>query len=608
MKVFARALFCIFAVVVLIDPVGYRNVSAVRPLWIIQGALAVILAGMAARYLRNYYVDQIKTHPGRTIRDVDEVPDGQAYQLQRVVEKIRPTAQQARIFAFAILEPAQLRQRVAEYYTPGQRTLEQEVDVEVQIPRRLLSPEGRPPQTAESGGSDIKFPLLLLPKGALTDNLEVTLDGGESVSVLSYREYLQLAAGIMRIFLTLAYGIREGEPARFPVTTCNSADEDPIAVEHAALCEIIKRAQANIDVRNSKGVAPVSRKAQEVAELLEKLPIPDSANQVYLRFAADLVRKLSLHYALVASTPVPPGGRFILRYKRTLIPELELSPETDETGFTRRQRRHSRLTRWPLYLRGWLRVLFGTRPVSVTVSLDNAWTCQSYHVRVQAPEGFYLARQNFVASDAYRGKTPAKVKAKDAPTPVHYRFRRRLGQPYAHFYGRFFPTPLEGERRPKLQLDFFEVPPSSDFSAAIAAVACFGLVWLVGFVMSRTTDLGSDAPAFLLVFPGVAASWIGFDAPAHRLFEDTLCARLSLALTALLSVAASGLFILNVAKLSAFDQNMPLKSSVFGVSRLFWAILTALSFFNAAYLLYRWYRNVWRFKHLAERADPDGVS
>ncbi len=74
--------------------------------------------------------------------------------------------------------------------------------------------------------------------------------------------------------------------------------------------------------------------------------------------------------------------------------------------------------------------------------------------------------------------------------------------------------------------------------------------------MSRTPDLGSDAPAFLLVFPGVAASWIGFDAPAHRLFEDSLRARLSLALTALLSVAASGLFILNTAKLSAFDQSM----------------------------------------------------
>ena len=309
------------------------------------------------------------------------------------------------------------------------------------------------------------------------------------------------------------------------------------------------------------------------------------------------------HYALVASTPVPPSGRFIIRYKRTLIPELELSPDIDKGSRTRWQR----IRAWPLYLRGWLRVLFGTRPVSVTVSLDNAWSCQSYHVRVQAPEGFYLARQKSWRPRSTRGKTVPPLMAKNAPTPVHYRFRRRLGQPYAHFYGRFFPPPIEGERRPKLQLDFFEVPPSSDFSAAIAGISCFGLIWLVGFVMSRTPDLGSDVPAFLLVFPGVAASWIGFEAPAHRLFEDTLCARLSLVLTALLSVAASGLFLLNTAKLTMFDQAMPHKSSVLGVSRLFWAILTALSFFNAAYLLYRWYRNAWRFKHLAERPDPDGT-
>jgi len=307
-----------------------------------------------------------------------------------------------------------------------------------------------------------------------------------------------------------------------------------------------------------------------------------------------------MHYALVASIPLTSTGRFIVRYKRTLIPELELSPEVEENGHaTAWRKRYLWLIKRPAYLRGWLRVMFGTRPVSVTVSLDNAWTCQSYHVRVQAPEGFYLARQKFVASEHYQ-----VLKAKDAPTPVHYRFRRRLGQPYAHFYGRFFPSPMHGERRPKLQLDFFEVPPSSDFSAAIAAVACFGLVWLVGFAMSRTQDLGSDAPAFLLVFPGVAASWIGFEAPAHRLFEDTLCARLSLVLTALLSVAASGLFLLDTLKLGIFTQAMPYHSSVLGVTRVFWAALTALSFFNATYLLYRWYRNAWRFKYLAERRDP----
>ena len=229
----------------------------------------------------------------------------------------------------------------------------------------------------------------------------------------------------------------------------------------------------------------------------------------------------------------------------------------------------------------------------------------SYHVRVDAPEGLYLARQRFVASDEYVGKTNPPLMAKNAPTPVHYRFRRRLGQPYAHFYGRFFPVPVSGQRRPKVQLDFFEVPPGSDFRAAIASSACLGLVWIVGFVMSRTQNPGTDAPAFLLVFPGVAASWLGFDAPAHRLFEGTLAARLSLALTTLISVTASGLFIMNRSGLSIFYETMPLRGSVLGVSKWFWALLTVMAFFNSLYLMNRWLCHSWRFKHLSERPDPD---
>ena len=182
MKIVTRGLFCIFAVAALIDPVGYRHASAATPYWLVQGGLAVILLCMIARYLRNYFVGQVKTRPGRTIDDIDPVPDREAYKLQRVAEKLRPTAQQARIFALAVTEPAELRQRVAEYYTPGQRTLEQEVEVEVQIPKRLLSLEGRTSQPTESGGTDIKFPLLVLPKGALTDNLEVTFGDSGSIS------------------------------------------------------------------------------------------------------------------------------------------------------------------------------------------------------------------------------------------------------------------------------------------------------------------------------------------------------------------------------------------------------------------------------------------
>jgi hypothetical protein len=283
----------------------------------------------------------------------------------------------------------------------------------------------------------------------------------------------------------------------------------------------------------------------------------------------------------------------VINYRRTLIPELELSPDGEDgevTGTFSIIRK----------VKAWLRIMLSARPVSVTVSLDNAWTCQSYHVRVDGPEDLYLARQKFIATPEYLA-----AKAKGAPTGVHYRFRRRLGQSYAHFYGRFFPVPIEGSRRPKVQLDFLEVPPGSDFRAAVASAACFGLVWLVGYVVSHTSKPETDLPAYLLVFPGIAASWLGFDAPEHGLFEGTLGARLSLMLTVATSVLASGLFVAYHSELGTFIRSIPKGISLIGVNQLWWGVLVTVSCLNTVYMSYRWLRHSWRFKHLAERPDPD---
>jgi hypothetical protein len=264
----ARTLFYIFCFGFLIDPVGFRHASSVRWVWIAQGIFALILAGMLVRHLHNYYVKQIKAYPGRSIDAVDPVPAREAYKLQRVAEKSRPTARQARIFAMAIMEPAELRQRVAEYYTPGQRTLEQAVEVEVQIPKWLLSPAAKNGNGRENGETDVKFPLLVLPKGVFNDNLEASSED-RPVCVLSYREYLQLAAGILRIFLASAYGIRDG--AKFPPLTPDAADKHPIAVEHRALCEIIRRTQATKQAKKAHAT-PISAEAIEVAETLVRQP------------------------------------------------------------------------------------------------------------------------------------------------------------------------------------------------------------------------------------------------------------------------------------------------------------------------------------------------
>ncbi len=580
----------------LIVPSVTRNYYSFLPLGIITETVAIVVVGLLLWWnLHIYFKEEIEPSYSRTIEQIEPVPSSEAYELQRLASKILLNARQARLFTLALLEPAELRQRVAERYTPSYRTLQQEVTIEAQIPSRLLTlteaqadtiamPDERAPAL---------FPVIVLPKGTFSDNFEVYDSDHQRIPTLAYKEYLQLAAGILRLFLRLAYDLpATSTPPQFPTPVSGSADTDVLHLEHRALCEIIKRAQANVVVKRILGISPVSDEAEQVAQRLEKLDVAEN-RRVFLIVAAALVRKLSLHYPLVVSVPFPASGRMLVRYQRTLIPELELSPGGED----------GRVAGRFLVIRkvkGWLRILFSARPVSVTVSLDNAWTCQSYHLRVDAPDALYLARQKFIATPEYLA-----TKAKGAPTRAHYRFRRRLGQAYAHFYGRFFPVPIEGSRRPKVQLDFFEVPPGSDFRAAIASAACFGLVWLVGYVLSRTHNPETDAPAFLLVFPGIAASWLGFDAPTHRLFEGTLAARVSLILTTVTSVLASGLWIAYRSDLPFFIRSMPFGISLVGVNQLWWGVLVAVSSLNTLYMAYRWLRHSWRFKHLAERPDPD---
>jgi hypothetical protein len=581
------------AVTLMIDPL-MRHVQKYRISWwvLLWWALKIIIVFAIIFILRKciqrHYATEFKSPPSRSIGDIPVVPEAEAYDLQRLAGGMRLNAKQARIFSLAVLEPAELRQRISEHYIPDLRTLTQDVTMEIKIPDRLSSIGRSGTSESDDATGSTLLPIMILPKGEIND-LDVFADDGDRIPVLSYREYLQLAAGILRLFLREAFGLDPAQSlAEAPHLSTRSAEFDVLHLEHRALCQIMKRVQAN--VKTNHRISPVSSEAAEIANLIENLQVSPE-RKVYLQLAGALIRKLSMHYALVAVVPARNYGRFVIRFYRTLIPELELAPDENES--------EKALKKIFERFKGWLRILLGTRPVSVTVVLDNAWTCQSYHVIVEGPEGLYLARQRFLASSEYLSE-----KAKNAPTPAHYRFRRRLGQRYAHFYGRFFPTPEDGQQRPRIQLDFLEAPPGSGFRAAIASCACLALVWVVGLVMSHTIRPGSDAPAFLLVFPGIAASWLGLDAPS-RLFEGTLTARLSLGLTIFISVAASGLFICDSSGLSFFRYHTPTGISILGISDWSWAVLTIAAALNSEYMIYRWVRNSWVFKRLAERPDPD---
>jgi hypothetical protein len=261
-------------------------------------------------------------------------------------------------------------------------------------------------------------------------------------------------------------------------------------------------------------------------------------------------------------------------------------------------------------------MLLGARPVDISIPLENACTSQSYHLIVDGQEGVFVGHQSSKGLVEYcdaHAKRNRKLwrdgKSAEPIPPPYFRFRRRAGQRYSHFYTRFFPEPdvdVEGGGKlPSVRFRFFEVPPGSVFRATIASVAATVLIWLIAFVSSRTRtqDPGTDVPAFLLVVPAIAAAWLGFDTDHKRLLEGTLAARLSLALTALCSIAASGLFMIFKAKLHYFEWPNPFHMEILGNTSRSWTVLTLISALNTLVTGYLYCMRAWEFAHLSSRED-----
>ncbi|MGH3694904.1 MAG: hypothetical protein ACRDRX_13115 [Pseudonocardiaceae bacterium] len=439
-----------------------------------------------------------------------------------------------KIFALAVAKPTEVRQRVVDTYVPERRTVHQRVSIECQIPKDYLLEHEHLVTGEKQRGSPpvIYFPLLMPRKGKLQDEFNVFNGDGSAVSVLAYREYLQLVACTVRALLLASFG-----KERYSELPKEVRD-----AERNCLLEIMKR--------RDPGARVPSLQPESDLDRLSTANLSDVVDGATFEIVRSFVRKLTNNYGIVAIVRPESNGRFLVKYEQILIPNMKLSkPASGLPGKSV----------------GWLRVALGARPVDLTIGIENACTCQSYHLRVAGTDGLYLMRQ--VPLDY--AKTIATT-ARGAPTLPHLRFRRRLGQPHGHFYARYFPE-SQGDEQPRIRFKFGEIPPGSLLRAAIAAAASLVLVWLVGVVNSDWADPGTDAPAFLLAFPAIAATWLGFESLSRRLLEGTLRARFSLMVTAGQSIAATGLFMAHKAYGQSLNWwKLPANMHVFWVQDLSW--------------------------------------
>lgn len=576
-----------------------------------RALIGALLAIGAFIYFLFYHISKLDMNQ---TTPQDDLPIDRVLAIQRRAGREQAfNPAQVRLFALMLTAPWEVRQRVSEEYSTEQRTLQQKVFVDHCVPKRILGDldgdthkdsyglKSEIPEEEEKESHTIEpGELVLLPvvvpyKAVLLDSFHVEDSDGTKIPTLTYGEYLEVAATVLSSLFELVY--TEG---LIDARRRNEA----IALEFKALELITQR--GNVE----------PKRVRAVVDAIKAL-VPEGNNPT-LNLAARMVSKLAVSYAIIVAIALPQDRRISVRYRRTFIPELKLrSSHTNKSS-----------------LLGPVRILLGARPVDLKLSIANAWTCQSYHLRVYAPEGLYLGAQN--GDDLKRYQDEVRP---GSPTTPYWRFRRRLGQSYAHVYVRYFPEPLEDSEdhtepiakdaqqavvmdgkypprtEPGISLQFWEVPPGSILRAAVAAVSLAALVWPIAYFSSRLGHVETDAPAFLLAFPAVVAGWLGFDAPTRRLFEGTLAARLSLLFTAFLSIAASVVFI---AQKSGIPEAMPAESpltlpllgdiNALGVIGAWWTLLVFFALVNAASTTFLCIQRTWIYVKLAGRPRKTDVS
>jgi hypothetical protein len=476
-----------------------------------------------------------------------------AIELQRYARRACAThsAQTEDYFVAELLPPRGLRARVIDDYEPVSHGLYKKTTVEGRLP----------PDTEEDGGEEILFPLIVSQKGQLHENLKVYgADGKTLLPVITHKECLQVVARILR--KRIAKACRLSPAGRFPPHID--------MVERKALQVIIQ------SCRNPEGNR---EDGDEAASMIQALR-PTSPRRRSCRangrhaveenariVAASLTRRLATHYVIAVAVQPDSRGRFIITYEQSIVP---LQTPKDSTLWSR--------------IKYKARFYLGARPVSVVVTMENAPDCNSYHLRVNAPEGLYLGKQEIL---------PTSLRL------PHYRFRPRQAQSHAYFYARDFPQVPEGHKPPVARFEYYETPPGSAFRAAIAATASFVLILVIGWIVSRKPDPPIEA-TFLLVFPAVAAAWLGFDAPSHRLLKGTLAGRFSLLVTTACSVAATGLLLAHRAFGKEFDwPRFPFGMSFLLVRDKWWGLLVLVMFANMATIIYIAVIRVWQFMQLS---------
>ena len=496
-------------------------------------------------------------------------------------------------FARRFLSSSATRSRVAETITLNGDHVMRSSTIEFR-PEIANGTEGPVLIFSSNRSSALRYiPILRFNKGHLVGNLSITSASGEKLTTLAHSEYLILVGVCVSALLAAA-------------VDRTSLSSDPAFLKKYTEVETILHSKCI-----AKGIpeaADVEKMSVDLLTFLKEqftLVSPDDA-----RLLCNFVARAHAAYAIVISAEIPREQHALFQYSYSEKLVTVVTPKAEK--IRDRLKKQNIVDR----LRDNTRDLLGLDPVVLNIDASRTKKCSSYHLRVSAPPGYYIAEtwfHNHKTGQPISVVAPKEIYQESRP---YFRCPKPRGQSYAHLYTRNFAK--SGVEQPMLLVKFFERLPGSLGKAWLLALAVLAIVWIFGATWvpraapnPQTGALGGIDPG-ALIFAAPLALWalIGFS-ERTREYASTLTSQLNTLASMLISFSALILTLFITSGRIRGDMRWP---SVALVTHPFWIILLIIAVANCwwigqIFLIRFWsWRRVLPAKTATQISHPDTLT
>jgi hypothetical protein len=361
--------------------------------------------------------------------------------------------------------------------------------------------------------ASIPVPLLNKTKGEMSDNLDVTDEAGNAISLLSQRE----ATGLVVLALeTLFYLTFE----RAQVETEQGRKQ---AVALLTLQRIVSRIGWLAPIGDQERRGGVRDKLRDDFYAAVKDLAPNQVDQ-FAKFE-DFCWFFAANDVVVADVPAPKGNRFIVKYSKTNA--------LSSRSVDRRE----------------LRVRLGLVPQLFHLPLNLAFEAESYHFRMDIGESQYVKDHYIIRKN---GQYVDEGELQAITNGGHVQVQSGTALPYAHLYAR-------GLNKARVRdlytaVTFRETPPGALGATAVVAAVSAVLIAILTFVPPTGDGPNADTAALLLAVPLFATTLVGHS--IERVQRSSLATYVGLAITGITAFAGGAVFGLVPGKTSVSDVNL----------------------------------------------------